>query len=222
MGKTMLCRKLVALLDPSSTEVVSIVNAQLDAIQFPREVCAELGVQCKAKDRQGLMRELKNYLIEQYDRGKKTILFVDDAHQIEDPKTFEELRMLLNLQTDDQFLINIVLAGRSGLLEQLEMFEDLNQMFAVRERLQPLSLVETRELICHRLKTAGYMGDPNIFSSEAMLDLHRHTKGVPRLVCQLADRALLLGKKKRAKMISAEMTHDAANELYGQMLEEAA
>jgi general secretion pathway protein A len=168
------------------------------------------------------MRELKNYLIEQYDRGKKTILFVDDAHGIEDPKTFEELRMLLNLQTEDQFLINIVLAGRSGLIENLEMFEDLNQMFAVRERLQALNLVETRELIRHRLTTAGYMGDPNLFSSEAMLDLHSYTKGVPRLVSQFADHALLLGKKKRAKMISAEMTHEAANELFGQAVEDAA
>ena len=108
------------------------------------------------------------------------------------------------------------------MIEHLGMFEELNQMFAVRERLQPLTPVETRELIRHRLIASGYMGDPNLFTQEALLDLHNYTKGIPRLVCQLADHALMLGKKKRAKMICSDVTHEAANELYGQVLEDAA
>ncbi len=222
MGKTVLCRKLLSLLDPGSMQVASIPGNHLDAGDFAGAICAELGVQCQSKDRQTAFQELKKHLKGRYYLGKKTTVFVDDAHLIEKPETFAELRMLLGLQTDGQFLVNIVLAGRSDLVEQLALFEDLDQMFAVRERLEPLSLFETHELICHRLKTAGYIGDPNLFSPEAMLDLHNLTGGVPRLVCQLADRALALGKQKRCKAVTAELIRDATTDIYGLAMEDAA
>jgi len=221
LGKTMLCHKLMSLMLPATTQVVSIVNARLDSVQFPREVLAEMGVESKAKDTQSLLRALRKRLMENYDRGKKTILFIDDAHLIEEQKTFEELRMLLNLQTEDNFLISIVLSGLPTLGERLAECEEFGQMFAVRERLHPLSLVETRDMVRHRLKTAGYIG-PGPFNPEAMIELHLHTKGVPRLICQLADYALVLGKSKRAKEIDVPLIHEASDELFGQAMEDAA
>lgn len=222
MGKTMLCRKLISLLDPTSMQVLSIVNAQFEPGQLANEISTGLGIQSKPNDLNVAIKELRRHLNEQYSSRKRIVVFMDDAHLIEDPKSFEQLRMLLSLQVDGQFLINFVLAGRASLVEQLALFEELDRMFAVRERLEPLRVMETRELICHRLKTAGLIGNHNLFSPEAMLNVHCHTKGVPRLVCQLADRALVLGKQKRAKIITAELIQDAASELYGEAMEDAA
>jgi general secretion pathway protein A len=221
-GKTMLCHKLMALMDPGTLRVVSIVNPALNPSQFPREVLAELGVETTAKDRQGLLRALKNDLIKQYERGKKTILFLDDAHRIEDVGVFEEIRMLLNLQTDDQFLINVVMTGRPSLLDNLGKYEDLNQMFGARERLVPFTLMETRELILHRLNVGGYIGDPGLFSPDAVLELHKYSRGIPRIVCQIADHALVLGKRQRAKGVDGHLIHESATELYGHVMEDAA
>jgi general secretion pathway protein A len=123
--------------------------------------------------------------------------------------------MLLNLETGDQFLINIVLSGVSEVTQTLAKYQELDQMFAVRERLQPLSVAEMGEMILHRLRCAGYTGDNHLFDADAILELHRFTKGVPRMVCHLADHALMMGKLLKARSVDGMLMHEAIEEFYG-------
>jgi general secretion pathway protein A len=216
MGKTALCHKLIDLLDPIKTQTISIVNPMLSPLQLHLELLGELGVKVRFKDRPAVAKELQKRLLDLYEKGKKVVLVVDDAHQIQSDGTFEELRQLLNLQVDDQFLVTIILAGLPILAQNLSKFPELDQIMAVRVRLQPLTLVETGDLIMHRLRVAGYTGDPGIFSPDAVLELHRFTQGVPRLVCHLADHALMLGKNEKAPFVDGLLMHEAIAEFYGE------
>lgn len=214
-GKTSLCHKLANFVDPAQIQSVTIVNPDLTPLQLLSELLAELGVTATSEDRHAITRDLHNKLREIYDQGKKVLLLIDDAHHIKDESTFEELRMLLNLETGDQFLINIVLAGVNELSHILAKYQELDQMFAVRERLQPLSVSDMTEMLLHRLRCAGYTGDTNLFDADATLELHRFTKGVPRMVCHLADHALMMGKLLKAKSVDGMLMHEAIEEFYG-------
>lgn len=220
MGKTAICHKLASLLDPAKTHIITVVNPILNPHQFHLELLAELGIKVKFKDRQAIAKELQHRLIEVYEKGKRVVLIVDDAHQIESEGTFEELRQLLNLQMDDRFLVNVLLVGQPQLGFNVGKFQELDQMIAVRERLQQFTLVDTGEMVMHRLRTAGYTGDPGIFTTDAILELHRFSKGVPRIVCHLADHALMLGKLQKAKCVDGLLMHQSITEFYGS--EEAA
>lgn len=212
-GKTAMCHKLVSLLEPTKTQVVEVVNPKSESLTLHLHNALELT--SKPKDRQAAASELKERLLDLYEKGKKLVLIIDGAHAIEKEVTFEELRALLNLQLDDQFLVNVVLCGLPQLSANLLKYEDLDQTIAIRERLQPLSLKETGEMILHRLRTAGYTGDPNLFDQDALLELHRFTKGVPRLVCHLADHALRLGKLHKEKCVDGMLMHESIDEFYG-------
>jgi len=220
MGKTALCHKITSLLDPTITRVINVVNPTLTPLQFHFELLAELGVKTRYKDRQAVSKELQQRLFQVYEKGKRVVLIVDDAHMIESAGTLEELRALVNFQSDNQFLVNMLLVGQPQLTETLKKNPALDQTIAIRERIQPLSLVDTGELVMHRLRTAGYSGDQGIFATDAMVELHRRSKGVPRVICHIADRALWLGKSQRARFVDGLLMHDAVADFYG--VEEAA
>ena len=215
-GKTALCHKLVELLDPSETKAITVVNPVLDPVQFQTELLAELGVKVRFKDRQAVSKELQRRLMACYERGERVILFVDDAHLIEKSETFEEIRHLLNLQVNDQFLITVVLVGQPQMALRLGAVPDLDQMVAVREKLAPLGIVDTGEMIRHRLRIAGFTGESSPFSAEAVQAIHKHSKGVPRVICHLADHALMLAKQYKLRMIDAVIIHEVMDEFYGE------
>ena len=215
MGKTALCHKLTSLLEPTITRVINIVNPALTPLQFHFELLAELGVKTRYKDRQAVSKELQSRLLEVAGKGKRVVLIIDDAHMIESAGTFEELRQLLNLQMDNQFLVNVLLVGQPSLVQSICKCESLDQMIAIRERMQPLSLVDTGELVMHRLRNAGYSGDQGIFGTDAIVELHRRSKGVPRVICHIADRALVVGKNQKARFIDGLVMHEAIADFYG-------
>lgn len=208
LGKTTISRKLLDLLDPVRFRVVMIVNPILTPVQILQEILSQLDHKVETRNRQILVQELHNVLLSFYDRGQQVVLLVDEAHLIKSSGTFEELRLLLNCQMNDQFLISLLLLGQKELRAKLAKVPALEQRMAVKHTIQALDVQETGELVLHRLRVAGYTGDASPFTPDAIYELHKFTKGYPRLILQLADNALLMGMARKVKNIDGFFMHD--------------
>lgn len=219
LGKTTISRKLLDLLDPVKNKVVLIVNPVLTGVQMMQEILMQLGMPTDTKNRQLLVNELHRALLTFYDRGQRVVLMVDEAHLIRSSQTFEELRLLLNCQMNDQFLISLLLLGQTELWKKITKVPALEQRLAVRHTLRPLDPVETGEMIFHRLRVAGYTGEQSPFTPDAIHELHKHAKGTPRLTSQLADHALLMGFAQKVRAIDGFLMHSVICEHTGSDLE---
>lgn len=207
LGKTTVSRKLIELLDSKTTKLVLIVNPVLSPVQMLAEIISQLGGE-PAKTRQKMIQQLHSMLLETYARGEKAVLLIDEAHLIKNAATLEELRMVLNCQLNDQFLITLLLLGQRELREKLDKVPALQQRLSVRCSLDPLDVVETGELILHRMRTAGFMGERNPFTPDAIYQIHKAAAGYPRMISTLADHCLLMGMGQKLKVIDAYLTHD--------------
>jgi general secretion pathway protein A len=220
LGKTTISRKLLELIDPVHNKVVLIVNPILTPTQFLQEILLQLGVEVTTRSRQVLISVLHKTLLDFYDRNQRVVLMIDEAHLIRSAATLEEIRLLLNCQMNDQFLISLILLGQLELRSLISRVPALEQRLAVRYNLKPLDPIETGEMILHRLRVAGYSGETNPFSPDAVFELHKYTGGAPRLTSQVADNALLVAFAQKARVIDGYLMHSVVNEYSG--LEEAA
>lgn len=215
LGKTTVSRKLLELLDPVTTRVVLIVNPILTPTQILQEILNQLGVEFESRNRQALVQELHKALVASYERGQKVVLLIDEAHLCRSSQTLEELRLLLNCQMNDQFLVTLVLLGQLEMKGKISKVPALEQRLAIRHTLQPLDVTETGEMINHRLRIAGYLGEHSLFTPDAIYEIHRHTGGTPRLICQVADNALLVGMAQKAQNVDGFLMHGIVNEQTG-------
>lgn len=220
LGKTTISRKLLELLDPVRNKVALIVNPILTPVQFLHEIMSQLDAPVTSKNRQVVVGELHNELLRRYERGQRVVLMIDEAHLIRSANTLEELRLLLNCQMNDEFLISLVLLGQTELRKKLAKVPALEQRLAVRQTLKPLDATETGELLLHRLRVAGYAGESSPFTPDAVFEIHKFSKGTPRLASQIADNALMVGFAQKAKIIDGFLLHNVVNEFTG--VEEAA
>ncbi len=215
LGKTTISRKLLDLLDPIQNRIVLIVNPILTPVQILQETLTQLGINETSRNRQVLVQVLHQALVQHYERGQRVVLMIDEAHLIRSLQTLEELRLLLNCQMNDQFLISLVLLGQPELRPKIAKVPALEQRLAVRYHLEPLDAIESGELILHRLRVAGYTGEHNLFTPDAIAEMHKFTKGAPRLICQVADNALLVGMAQRAKAIDGYLMHSVVSDFFG-------
>lgn len=220
LGKTTVSRKLMELLDPVQLRIVLIVNPILTPTQMLQEILAQLEVHEASRNRQVLVKRLHDYLIELYEKGRRVAIMIDEAHLIRSAASFEELRLLLNCQMNDQFLVSLLLLGQPELKQKIAKVPALEQRMAIRHTLKPLDVQETGEMILHRLRVAGYTGDKSPFTPDAVFQIHKATGGTPRLVSQLADNALLMGMAQKAKMVDAFLMHTVISEQFGGHSEE--
>lgn len=123
--------------------------------------------------------------------------------------------MVLNCQLNDQFLITLILLGQRELREKLSKVPALEQRLSVRCALEPLDVQETGELILHRLRVAGFSGERNVFTPDAVYQLHKVSQGYPRMISTLADHALLVGASQKVSLIDAYMMHDVCTQHLG-------
>jgi general secretion pathway protein A len=215
-GKTTLSRKLLQELDEAEYKILMIVNPILTPIQLLREILEQLGATDLPRNRQILIKMLHEKLLEHHQKGQKVVLVVDEAHLIRDKQTFEELRLLLNFQLNDRFLISLVLIGQPELEQKVAKIPALKQRLAIRAHLPPLSLLETGEMLRHRLAAAWHPGNGRgVFSPEAVHEIYQYTNGCPRIICQVADNALLVGMVRRAKVIDGYLMHSVIMEFEG-------
>lgn len=216
LGKTTISRKLLDLLDPVKNKVVLIVNPILTPIQILQEILVQLEVPSTSRNRQTLVTEMHAALLKYYERGQRVVLLVDEAHLIRSTSTLEELRLLLNCQMNDQFLISLILLGQIELRGKIAKVPALEQRLAVRQNLKPLDPSETGEMILHRLRVAGYTAEKSPFTPDAILEIHKYAKGTPRLTSQIADNALMVSYAQKLKLIDGCLVHGVVCEFTGQ------
>ncbi len=216
LGKTTVSRKLLDLLDPVKHRVVLIVNPILTPVQILQEILDQLDISMASRNRQVLITELHKALLACYERGQQVVLMIDEAHLIRSTQTLEELRLLLNCQMNDQFLISLVLLGQIELRPKIAKVPALEQRLAVRHNLKPLDVVETGDMLLHRLRVAGYTGEASPFTPDAVFEIHKASKGTPRVASQLADNALLVGMVQKAPIIDGFLMHNVIAEFNGE------
>lgn len=215
LGKTTISRKLIETLDPVQYKVVMIVNPILTPTQVLQEILDQLDIEATSRNRQVLVQRLHLALLEYYDKGRRIVVLVDEAHLIKSLGTFEELRLLLNCQMNDQFLLSLLLLGQTELRPKIAKVPALEQRLSVRHVLKPLDVYDTGEMILHRMRVAGYTGEKNPFTPDAVHKIHQISKGVPRVISQLADNGLLMAMARKEEMIDAFLMHEVAEEYTG-------
>lgn len=191
-GKTTLCRAVLEKLGDGYATAL-ILNPVMTGIQLLRSILRELGLDDRGNDRLRLVDRLNQFLLERTHAGEDVVLFVDEAQDMSD-ELLEQVRLLSNLETDDCKLLQIVLIGQPELRSRLDRDElrQLRQRITVRYHLGPISRQETESYILHRLRVAGGNGRPT-FSPAAIRAIHRHSRGIPRLINAVCDKTLLCG-----------------------------
>jgi len=211
-GKTTLCRTLLERLD-GDTEVAFLFNPSRTALELLQSICAELELPAEGLTRRTLMSQLNTFLLAKKREGRRVLLIIDEAQTLSE-NTLEQVRLLSNLETSREKLIQILLLGQPELDRKLDGrgLRQLRQRISVRWQLDPLGPHETRAYVRHRLSVAA--GEPkDLFSDAALREVHRRTGGIPRLVNQLCDRALLAGYAARAATIGPRLIRAAAREI---------
>ena len=217
-GKTTVNRCLLEQL-PDTTDLAIILNPALSAVELLASACDELGIDYPRETHslKALTDALHRYLLENHDRGRKTVLMIDEAQHL-DFDVLEQIRLLTNLETNDEKLLQIILIGQPELSDKLARPElrQLNQRITARYNLQPLNLEETSAYIRHRLEVAGLKGDRRLFDSSAVKQIHTLTRGIPRLINVLCDRALLGAYGQKRGSVNRALVRSAAKEVFGE------
>ncbi|MFQ5513833.1 MAG: AAA family ATPase [Myxococcota bacterium] len=211
-GKTTLCRTLLERVG-DGVEVAFIFNPSGSEIELLASISREFALPTSARSRAELIDELNRFLLEQKSAGGRVLLVIDEAQNL-DPDVLEQVRLLSNLETEREKLIQIVLIGQPELDENLNRPEmrQLRQRITVRWELEPFSRSEVSAYLEHRLRVAGRQGPP-LFTPAAVRAIHRASGGVPRLINAIADRALLAGYTRSRTQIDAGLVRAAVREL---------
>lgn len=210
-GKTLLSRALMKELEQDIYKVAIITNPRLDDVEMLRMIAHSLGATELPTRKADVLITLERILKNNASDGKKTVIVIDEAHAIEDRNIFEEIRLLLNFQFEDKFLLNLLLLGQPELKEKIENIKQLNQRIAMRFHLEALNKEETAGYINHRLKIAGLTRQ--IFSNDAVSLIYEKSGGIPRRINQICDCALLTGYGKEAKIIDQELIKETVQSM---------
>jgi general secretion pathway protein A len=213
-GKTLILRSLLGLVQRRDVAFALIFNPTLSPLEFMRYILGDFGLTVAGNAKDELIHVLNTFLLQRHQRGLTTLLVVDEAHHLS-PEILEEIRLLTNLETSQQKLLQIVLAGQPELEQKLDSHElrQLKQRIALRCHLNPLSLNETREYMGRRLQIAGAPAAGEIFSAPAIEAVFRHSRGIPRLINTICDNALLSGYAKNEVTITPEIIDGVAQDL---------
>ncbi len=206
-GKTTVCRTLLNRLD-AKTQTALVTNTHLSGKDLLSVILEDLEVDYTSGSKSKLLSRLNTYLIDQLRKDQNVVLIIDEAQNLT-PSVLEEVRMLSNLETETEKLIQIVLMGQPELKKKLSLskLEQLRQRISVFYHLSPLTAKETKEYILHRLKIASG-SDRKYFTDGVLYLVYGFSKGVPRLVNQICDSALLSGYINEAKMIDEKIMNE--------------
>jgi len=214
-GKTTVVRSLLEQL-PQHTDVALVLNPRLSPREFLLTICDELHVEVPDRSSmKSIVDALNQRLLEAHAAGRRVVLIVDEAQNLS-TDVLEQIRLLTNLETAKQKLLQIILIGQPELRELLARndLRQLAQRITGRYHLEPLEAEELQAYVRHRLEVAGSRAQ--IFSAGALRVLHQSSSGIPRLVNVIADRALLGAWSQEEQAISATMARKAAREVFGE------
>lgn len=213
-GKTTVCRCLLEQI-PETTKIAFILNPKLSANELLSTVCDELHIEhSQYPTLKELNDKLNHYLLEAHANSRKTVLMIDEAQNL-DIEVLEQIRLLTNLETNKEKLLQIILIGQPELKDILCKHElrQLAQRITARYHLRSLTKEECYSYISHRLSVSGFT--ENLFEDKAIEELYKRTGGVPRLINVLCDRAMLGAYAKNKKIIDVSMIKHAATEIMG-------
>jgi general secretion pathway protein A len=212
-GKTTLARRMLDSLpeDEYEAALLVIVHSGITAGWLLRRIALQLGVENPADEKLALLSQVYQRLVRIYESGKKAVLLIDEAQMLATREIMEEFRGLLNLEVPERKLISFVFFGLPEIEDHLRLDPPLAQRVALKYRLEPLSAEATEAYIRHRLKLAGASQVP--FTAEAMLRIHAHTRGIPRLINTVCDNALFEGFVARNRELGDQFIDKVAQDL---------
>jgi general secretion pathway protein A len=215
-GKTTVVRTLLSRV-PHHADVAVILNPRVTPVEFLLTICEELGIEIAGADRDSVKQmvdALNRRLLTAHAEGRRIIVIVDEAQNLT-AEVLEQVRLLTNLETPTQKLLQIILIGQPELRELLDRTElrQLAQRITGRYHLEPLSPEETRGYVRHRLRVAGAIEE--IFTPAALSEVHRLAAGIPRVINVTCDRALLGAYTQETRQVTASLIRRAAGEVYG-------
>ena len=214
-GKTLLLRCLLRLLKESKDIAYAYVfNGRLSPTEFLQYILSDLGLEVSGKNKSELLLELGHFLVSRGSKRLTTVLIIDEAHLLSED-ILEEIRLLSNLETADDKLLQIVLVGQPELDHKLDSLglRQLKQRIALRAQLAALDSNETQEYIEKRLQIAGAdLQGETIFPAEAAAAVYQHSHGLPRLINTICENALIAAYAQQRPTVNSEIINDVAKE----------
>ena len=212
-GKTTLLRTLVRNLD-ESTIIAYIFNPALSAVELLQTINTDLGLPSSSTSKKELIDDLNRFLLEQQAAKRRVVVIIDEAQDLE-PGVLEQLRLLSNLETEREKLLQIVLVGQPELRDTLGRPElaQLDQRVTLRWHLGPLDEEETAAYVRHRIRVASEGREPVNFSASALSTVYRIANGIPRVINILCHRALLIAYTREERQIDRAIILQAAKEI---------
>ncbi len=211
-GKTTLINKLLEWLHKERVCTAFVFNPCLSVSQFFDFMMADFGIPCESRQKGQMLVKLNQWLLDRYQAGERAVLVVDEAQNLS-PQMLEEIRLLTNLETSTEKLLQIVLAGQPELEQKLKQpdLRQLRQRITLRARTRPLTLEETHGYILERLRIAG-AENPDIFSPEAVAAVHRYSRGIPRVINLLCEHSLVSSFVDQQNPVPAEIVEEIARD----------
>ena len=211
-GKTTLINRLLDWLHHRRARTAFLFNSRMNSNQLFDFILAEFDIRCESKSKSQQLMKLNHWLLDRYRTGETVVLIIDEAQNLTYP-VLEEIRLLTNLETSTDKLLQIVLSGQPELEEKLKLpqLRQLRQRIMLRCKTIPLSKEQTQEYITERLKIAGASGDP-IFSASAVDAIHVYSLGIPRVVNLLCEHSLVNGFADQQRPIQSKIVEEVAQE----------
>jgi len=211
-GKTTLINKLLEWLRLQQVATAFVFNSRMNVPQFLDYMMADFGIPCDSKSKSQILQRLYNWLLDRYRAGETAVLIVDEAQNLTD-EVLEEIRMLTNLETFTEKLLQIVLVGQPELEAKLKQpqLRQLRQRLTLRAKTHPLTIEETKAYVQQRLRIAGSDGR-QIFDPETLAAIHRYAMGIPRVVNLLCEHCLVSAFVDQKATIAADVVDAVARD----------
>jgi general secretion pathway protein A len=214
-GKTMIVRSLFELWKRKQIAFANIIAPKLSVVDFLSYALSDLGIETKERSKGDLLRALYGFVVAQFEKGLTTVLVIDEAHQIP-TAVLEEIRMLTNIETDQQKLVQVLLIGQPELDSKLDAFElrQLKQRIAIRCHLEPFDEKETRDYVNRRLELAGAVAhSKTIFPAETTQAVYGYSLGIPRVINSVCNQALITAHARQVRVVSVKIINEVASYL---------
>ncbi len=211
-GKTTLINKLMEWLRLQQVATAFIFNSRMNVPQFLDYMMTDFGIPCDSKTKSQVLLRLYNWLLDRYRAGETAVLIVDEAQNLSD-EVLEEIRMMTNLETFTEKLLQIVLVGQPELEQRLKQpgLRQLRQRLTLRAKTHPLSLEETKAYVAQRLRIAGSNGQ-EVFVPEALLAIHGYSSGIPRVVNLICEHCLVSTFVDQQKLVTSNVVDAVARD----------
>jgi general secretion pathway protein A len=213
-GKTTLVNRLIDWLHQRQVRTAFLFNSRMNTNQLFDFILAEFGISCEPRTKSQQLMRLNQWLLERYRAGETTVLIVDEAQNLTYP-VLEEIRLLTNLETSTEKLLQIVLSGQPELEEKLMLpqLRQLRQRIMLRCKTGPLTKEQTHDYIAERLRIAGASGEL-IFSPKTVETIYLYSLGIPRVVNLLCEHSLINAYVEQQRSISPKIVEDVAHEFH--------